>query len=76
MDSSYTDSLYASCVIKLRDLPWKQNARNTGLAVLHSILVEMIEKWDKNYNEFNDDNKIDHEKDEIIDIIHLFLNSI
>ena len=69
MDSSYTDSLYASCVIKLRDLPWKQNARNMGLAVLHSILVEMIEKWDKNYNAFNDDNKID----EIIQVIHEFI---
>ena len=40
-----------------------------GLAVLQSILVEMIEKWDKNYNEFNDDNKID----EIIQVIHEFI---
>ena len=40
-----------------------------GLAVLHSILVEMIEKGDKNYNEFNDDNKID----EIIQVIHEFI---
>ena len=40
-----------------------------GLAVLHSILAEMIEKWDKNYNEFNDDNKID----KTIQVIHEFV---
>ena len=30
----------------------------------------------QNDNEFNDDNKIGHDKDEIIDIIHFLLNSI
>ena len=44
-------------------------AEVTIVDTVHSILVEMIEKWDKNYNEFNDDNKID----EIIQVIHEFI---
>ena len=44
-------------------------AEVTIVDTVHSILVEMIEKWDKNYNEFNDDNKID----KIIQVIHEFM---